>query len=182
MDKTNSYSENEIIRGCLANSRKFQRILYNKYAKMMYRVCLSYVHERDTAQDVLQDGFIKVFKNIKRYNENGSLSGWIRKIIVNTAIDYLRSKKRLNNMLEYDEQIKTHEINNEAVQNINIESILLRINKLPDGARTVFNLYALEGYTHKEIAQRLDITEGTSKSQFSRAKNMLKDMLKDYAS
>jgi RNA polymerase sigma-70 factor (ECF subfamily) len=180
MGKQEENNINEIIKGCLKNERKSQKLLYDKYAKYMYRICLGYVNDQDTAQDILQDGFIKIFKNIKNYNENGSLSGWIRKIIVNTAIDYLRSKKRLDNLLEYDDAIKCMDNNNEGVKNINIEAILLKVNKLPDGARTVFNLYALEGYSHKEIAQQLEITEGTSKSQLSRAKSILKEWLQEF--
>lgn len=180
MTDPHSYSINEIIQGCLKNKRKYQKLLYDRYARLMYRICLSYVNDRDAAQDVLQDGFIKVFKNIRHYDENGSLDGWIRKIIVNTAIDYLRSKKRLGNMLEYDDEIKSSDVKNDGIQNVNVEAILLKVNQLPDGARAVFNLYALEGYSHKEIAQQLAITEGTSKSQFNRAKRMLKDWLKEF--
>jgi RNA polymerase sigma-70 factor (ECF subfamily) len=180
MADSSSYSLSEIVEGCRRNERKFQKLLYDQYAKQMYRLCLSYIKESDAAQDVLQDGFIKVFKNIENYDDSGSMEGWIRRIIVNTAIDYLRSKKRLGNFIEYDDAIKSKEVTNDGIYTVNVESILLKVNQLPDGARAVFNLYALEGYSHKEIAKQLEITEGTSKSQFSRAKNLLKDWLKDF--
>ena len=129
------------------------------------------------AQDVLQESFIKVFKSIKDFKFDGSLEGWVRRIVVNTALDYLRQKSRLQKYITDKEDI-TKEVNEiSAIENLQIQDIINQIAKLPDGARAVFNLYALEGYTHKEIAQKLEITEGTSKSQFSRARKLLMELL-----
>ncbi len=181
MGNAGTYNESELIKGCISNNRKYQRLLYEKYARLMYNICLSYTNERASAQDVLQEGFIKVFKKIKYFKGDGSLEGWIRRIMTNTAIDHLRKKSRLHNHLEYSDHIKEDiEIKSEILDNINAESILSRVKQLPDGAKAVFNLYALEGYTHKEIAKTLNISEGTSKSQFNRAKTLLKDWLREY--
>lgn len=180
-ESASSYTDHELIKGCLNNDRKFQRLLYNKYARVMYGVCLSYTNVRASAQDILQDGFIKVFNKIQHFKNEGSLEGWIRRIITNTAIDHLRKTSRLNHHLEYNDQIKDDiVIKSEIIENINAESILSRVKQLPPGAKAIFNLYAMEGYTHKEIAKALNISEGTSKSQFNRAKSLLKEWLKEY--
>ena len=171
-------SENELIIGCIKKNRKYQELLYRKYAGKMYAVCLNYAKDRQLAQDILQDGFIKVFSKIKDFQQNGSLEGWIRRIIVNTAIDYHRKVKRYNDLLE--QEIKNEDnINSEntIIENINAEDILNHLKKLPSGARMVFNLYAVEGYSHKEISEKLNISEGTSKSQFSRARSLLQQWL-----
>jgi len=175
--KVDLYSEEEILKGCTRNKRQYQEILYRKYAKKMYGICLSYAGDRDTAQDMLQDAFIKIFKNIKDYKPTGSLEGWIRRIVSNTAIDHLRKVQRINNYISDKDAVmeETHEIS--GFENLKTQDILQQVALLPDGARTVFNLYALEGYTHKEIAQKLNITEGTSKSQFNRARKLLMSWL-----
>ena len=171
------FSEEEILKGCKANKRKFQEILYRKYAKKMYGICLSYAGVRELAQDILQDSFIKIFDKIREYRMEGSLEGWIRRIVTNTAIDHIRQRGRIQNYITDKEEIKdeVHEMN--ALQDLQTQDVLNQVAKLPDGARLVFNLYALEGYTHKEIAEKLDITEGTSKSQFNRARRILMSRL-----
>ncbi len=175
--KVDLYSEEEILKGCKKNKRQFQEILYRKYAKKMYGICLSYVGDRDLAQDVLQDSFIKIFDKIKGFNLAGSLEGWIRRIVSNTAIDYVRKQSRLQNYITEKEEIEDEVYEPNALQQLQTQDVLIQVARLPDGARVVFNLYALEGYTHKEIAQKLNITEGTSKSQFNRARKLLMSWL-----
>lgn len=171
--KVDFYSEEDILKACKKEKRFYQEILYRKYAKKMYGICLSYVSERNLAQDVLQESFIKVFEKIKDFKSKGSLEGWIRRIITNTAIDYLRSKQRMQNYISDKVEI-TEDVNEiDGYVNLKTQDILKQVSRLPDGARVVFNLYAVEGYTHKEIAKKLNITEGTSKSQFSRARKLL---------
>ena len=168
------FSEEEILKGCKANKRKYQEILYRKYAKIMYGICLSYAGDRDLAQDILQDSFIKIFNKIGEYRMEGSLQGWIRRIVTNTAIDHVRQQGRLQNYLADDKDTiieGVYEPN--ALQDLQTDDVLTQVAKLPDGARIVFNLYALEGFTHKEIAEKLNITEGTSKSQYNRARKLL---------
>jgi len=175
--KVELYSDEELLTGCIKNKRLSQELLYRKYAKKMYGICLSYASDRDMAQDILQESFIKVFKNIRNYKSEGSLEGWIRRIIVNTALDHLRQKTRLQNYIS-DKVEKIREVEDtSAIEILQTQDILNQVAKLPDGARVVFNLYALEGYTHREIAEKLEITEGTSKSQFNRARKLLMDML-----
>ena len=171
-------SEQDLVNGCIKKNRKYQELLYRKYAGKMYAVCLNYARDREIAQDILQEGYIKVFKKIKDFKQNGSLEGWIRRIIINTAIDYYRKASRYNELL--DKELKREESEfseNSIIENINADEILNYLKKLPEGARMVFNLYAVEGYSHKEIAEKLNISEGTSKSQFSRARSLLQQWL-----
>jgi RNA polymerase sigma factor (sigma-70 family) len=175
--KVDLYSEEEILKGCRKNKRQYQEILYNKYAKKMYGICLSYAGDRAMAQDMLQESFIKIFNRIKDFKQEGSLEGWIRKIVTHTAIDLLRQQKRTKNFISDNEEINESSYESDALQNLQTEDVLNQVSRLPEGARLVFNLYVLEGYTHKEIAVKLNITEGTSKSQFNRARKLLMSWL-----
>jgi len=134
---------------------------------------MSYAGDRTMAQDILQESFIKIFNKIKEFKSEGSLEGWLRRIVANTAIDHLRQKQRTQDYISDREEIKEESKEADGLENLQTQDILKQVSKLPDGARLVFNLYALEGYTHKEIAQKLNITEGTSKSQFNRARKLL---------
>lgn len=174
------YSDTELLQGCKNNDRKYQELLYRKYAKKMYGICLSYAADRSMAQDILQDGFIKVFKKIDTFREKGSLEGWIRRIITNTALDYMRQKTRTFDFIDENKEVEEEQLDNSIMEKINSDGIFRIIQQLPHGARTVFNLYAVEGYSHKEIADKLEITEGTSKSQFKRARSLLKELLRDF--
>jgi len=141
-------------------------------------VCLRYSYDYEEAQDVLQIGFIKVFNKLETYNFEGALEGWIRKIIVNTALDNIRKNKRNNESIELEKidfQLNNNEEN--GFDALNAEDLLTIIQKMPTGFRTVFNLYAIEGYSHKEIAEQLNITISTSKSQYSRARVYLQNIL-----
>ncbi len=171
------FSEEQIIRGCKKNERKAQRLLYDRYAPKMLGVCMRYAQNRHEAEDILQEGFIKIFLRIKQFENKGSFEGWIKKIIVNTAI----SNFRKNNRHYYHEEIDNISENNTRTYVPNYEftknELLQVIRELPEGYRIVFNLFAIEGYKHKEIAELLNINETTSKSQFSRAKKLIKKRL-----
>ena len=178
---TELYSEEDILKGCRQGRRHFQEMLYRRYAKKMYGVCMSYAGDRAFAQDMLQEAFVKVFRNLDNYKGAGSLEGWIRKIVVRTAIDLLRQRTGKENFFDdsiVDNSIDTQNIvYNNALPDLALKELLGFISRLPQGARLVFNLFALEGYSHKEIAHELNISEGTSKSQFNRARNILKAWL-----
>lgn len=145
----------------------------------MYAICLSYAKDRAAAQDILQDGFVKVFEKIKTYQSEGSLEGWIRRIISNTAIDHYRRKSTLNKFIEFDPQPSDHNGHNTVSDSLQAKEILEQVRKLPDGAQVIFNLYAVEGFSHKEISEKLQISEGTSKSQVNRARTLLQKLLND---
>lgn len=146
----------------------------------MFQICLSYSGDRAEAKDILQEAFIKVFTNLEKYNYKGSLGGWIKRIVTNTAIDYFRQRKRLVFLEEFPDEPEEDERGSFAFSELTTDIILYYIKKLPDGARMVFNLFAVEGLPHKEIAEKLEITEGTSKSQYKRARNLLKKWLNEY--
>ncbi len=170
---TGGLNEEVILSGCRKSDRRSQELLYRHFAKKMYAICLSYAGERPMAQDILQESFIKVFKNIKQYKNDGSLEGWIRKIVSNTAIDHIRRKKRTDEYNEVDQNDPGTHTSNAAMNIIGFNELMEQVGRLPEGARLIFNLHALDGFTHKEIAQKLEITEGTSKSQFNRARKLL---------
>lgn len=170
----NSYEE--LIRNCLLQDRKSQEILYHTFSKKMYGVCLGYAKDKDEAKDILQEGFIKVFTNLKNYTSKGNFEGWIRRIIVNTAIDHYRKSSNANTSVNI-ENVPDIQTSCSVLEAMGAKELLVLIHKLPEGARVIFNLYVVEGYTHKEIAEIMDISEGTSKSQFSRGKQLLQGWL-----
>jgi len=168
--------ESILIKGCIRGDRKSQEAVYRKYANKLYAVCLSYSNDKASAQDILQEGFLKIFGKIKMFDQKGSFEGWIRRIIVNTAIDHLRREQRIHIYAGYDESEYLAE-NPNVYENLNLERILGFVRKLPEGARIILNLFAVEGYSHKEIPEKLSISVGTSKSQFNRARNLLQQMI-----
>jgi RNA polymerase sigma factor (sigma-70 family) len=165
--------EHNVISGCQENDRRSQALLYKHFATRMYPICLSYAADRPGAQDILQEAFIKVFTNIGDYKNNGSLEGWIRRIVTNTAIDHYRKNRRTVNLISCDTHEPDLHVLNPAIKTMGFNELLEQVERLPDGARMIFNLHALDGYSHKEIAKELNITEGTSKSQFNRARKLL---------
>lgn len=180
MDNSLNKEDRFIIKGCLENDRRSQKLLYRKYFKVMLRICLSYSGDKDEAKDILQDAFVKVFTSLDKYGFKGSLEGWIRRIVTNTAIDHFRSKKRLVFKDEFTDEPEDEETDFLESDEISTDLILFYIKQLPDGARVVFNLYAVEGMTHKEISHKLGINEGTSKSQYKRARTLLKKRINEY--
>ena len=169
----------ELISGCAKGERRCQQRIYEMMYGKMLGVCMRYTRDKDEAKDVLQDGFIKVYANIKHYNGKGSFEGWIRRIVVNTAIDYFRKNRSVNVTVDSDYVTK---IGDEPVEqeeegiysNIKTDDIVREIQRLSPAYQTVFNLYVVEGYTHKEIADKLGISVGTSKSNLAKAKINLK--------
>lgn len=170
-------SESELVRRCIANERAYQELLYRRYADQMYAVCLSYNRDEDAACDILQEGFIKVFRKLEQFKFDSSLKGWIRRIIVNTALDHYRKQKRHEEKLESYTQVATNVSVGNVIDTIHAQELIELVNDLPQRAAIVLKLYAIEGYNHKEIAQKLAITEGTSKSQLHRARVLLKQLL-----
>ncbi|MFA8301364.1 MAG: RNA polymerase sigma factor [Hyphomicrobiales bacterium] len=173
------YTEKELIEGCLSNNRKCQHAFYSKFSMKMYGVCLRYAKDEDEAKDILQEAFIKIFKSLQDFKGNGSLEGWVRRTIINTSINYYRKNLKFSNNvdLEYAESYESH--TDDALSEITTKEVQEVISDLPDGYRMVFNLNAVEGYTHKEIGEMLDISENTSKSQLSRARNVLKNRMEE---
>jgi RNA polymerase sigma factor (sigma-70 family) len=167
------FNQERVLTGCIKNDRRMQELLYRHFAGKMYAVCLSYTGDRPVAQDILQESFVKVFRNIKKYNNDGSLEGWIRKIVTNTAIDHLRKKKVTREYIDNEPSDPEFQTYNTAIRIMGFNELMEQIKRLPEGARLVFNLHAVDGYSHKEIASQLNITEGTSKSQFNRARKLL---------
>src|ERR1700722_2906257 len=175
-----NYTESDIIQGCVNGERKFQQILYNTFSGKMFSVCLRYSNEYNSAQDLLQEGFVKVFRNIEKFRSEGSFEGWVRRIFVNTAIEHYR--KQVNMYALHDSEVKYYEYYEEnALETLKHQDIMKMIQKLSDGYRTVFNLYVVEGYSHKEIGDMLGISEGTSKSQLARARYLLQRMIMENA-
>ncbi|MCB0638390.1 MAG: RNA polymerase sigma factor [Lewinella sp.] len=169
-------TEAALIQACKANDRQAQQQLYERFSPVMFGVCLRYVSRREDAEDVLVEAFFKVFDNLDQFQGNGSFEGWIRRIVVNEALMFLRKKHALKNAYEIQEHFdlpdQPHIVNDLATQDI-----LGLLAQLPNGYRTVFNLYVLEGYKHREIAEMLDISINTSKSQLILAKKRLRELL-----
>jgi RNA polymerase sigma-70 factor (ECF subfamily) len=171
--------ESDLISGCIDGDRRMQEELYRRFSPRMYAVCLRYAGSAEEAEDILQEGFIKVFKKLNTFRKEGSFEGWIRRIFVNTAIEHFRRKKYLQPVTEKEEN--TIEGSYLSVLDTLAErDIMELVQQLSPGYRTVFNMYVVEGYTHKEIGDMLGISEGTSKSQLSRAKVILQDMVKKF--
>lgn len=170
-------NEEHLVTQCLKKDREAQRLLYRTYAGKMYGVCLRYVKDRTGADDILQEGFIKVFEKLNTFKLQGSLEGWIRRIMVNTAINFIKKNVIYYADVDSENLGNAELIEDEAVSRLSVEELVKLIGELPDGKRTVFNLYAYEGYSHKEIATILNISESTSKSQYAKAKKMLQERL-----
>lgn len=163
-------SEKELIQACIRGERVAQKQLYEKFAGKLYAISLRYMKSRDEAADVLQDAFVKIFDGLHTFRFDCPLEMWLRRIAINTALTAL-GKRKINYDLESYEFASTEE--NLGLDALDYASLLQMVNNLPDGCKTVFNLYAIEGFKHQEIALMLGISEGTSKSQFSRARSLL---------
>ncbi len=167
------YDPEELVRACGKGKAAAQKQLYEQYERPMMALCARYIPQQQEAEDVLMQGFVKVFQKIDSYKFEGSFEGWLRRVFVNECLMHLRKKTHLTASLEQAEgQMATVSAVLEA------DELLALVQALPTGYRTVFNLYAIEGYSHQEIAQQLGISEGTSKSQLSKARQMLQSRLK----
>lgn len=162
-----------LIKNCLKGKAAAQKQLYDEYASAMLGVCYRYTKSLEDAEDVLQDGFVRVFTFLQQYNDEGELGAWIRKIMVNTALNYLKKSKKYQHDLLFD-NAELHVITNENPEILlNAKELAGLIRQLPTGYQTIFNLYAIEGFSHVEIGQMLGISENTSRSQYMRARHLL---------
>lgn len=173
--------EQKIIEQAIANNRHAQHQLYTKFAPKMLGVCRQYIKDLQLAEDVMITGFMKVFLNLSNFENKGSFEGWIRRIMINECISFIRVKKEVKFM---DDEYYVEDSYNAIESQFSLDDLQFLIDSLPDGYKMIFNLYVIEGYKHQEIAQMLGITEGTSKSQLSRAREILQSQiqkLKNYS-
>ncbi|MEN9997620.1 MAG: hypothetical protein RI922_610 [Bacteroidota bacterium] len=166
-----------LIIECVNGNPRAQRLLFDKFARKMFSVCLRYAKNEEQAEDVLQDGFVKVFGKLKDFKSEGSLEGWIRRIMVNTALDQIRKNNKQLGDTNIDDVGYKIENNDFIVENMMAEDLMKMVQAMPDGYKVVFNMFAIEGYSHSEIADTLGISENTSKSQYSRARAYLRERL-----
>ena len=165
-------NERELVQGCLDGDRRSQESLYTRYARRMYAVCLRYARHELEAQDLMQEGFIRVFEKLHAFRMEGSLEGWVRRIMVHTAINHYRKKSFQMERFGLEHLPETP-VPSSAVGDLGEQELMALIAELPDGYRHVFNLYAIEGYDHSEIAVMLGCGESTSRSQLSKARSFL---------
>ena len=170
-------TDEQLVEGCKNKNAIAQKYLYDKFSRKMMGICLRYCDNEDEAQDILQNGFILVFDHIQDYKGSGTLEGWIKKIMVNTALSSIRKNKKFRQNIELGEVEFMLPSYNQTNEGIKTKDLLKMIQSLPYGSRTIFNLRAIEGYSHIEIANMLNISEGTSKSQYSRARGQLQKMI-----
>jgi len=175
--------DESIIEGCIAGKRSAQNALYRKFSAMMLSVCMRYAQNRDEAEDILQEAFIKIFHNIATFRGEGSFEGWMKRIMINHALNHYRKNKKMPFHKDIDEINEQEILNKEDISGhhepVSAEILLSLIKLLPQGYRMVFNLYVFEEYTHKEIAKELNISENTSKTQLLKARRMLRRRLSE---
>ncbi len=172
------FSEDELIEGCIRGDRHHQRRLYELFSRRMFVVCMRYAKSRLEAEDVLQEAFIKVFENIKDFRRDCPLEGWIKRIVINTALNQNRSKLYMFPAVDVEE-VQDAITSNTSLSDLNFKELLEMIQQLAPRYQVIFNLYAIEGYQHNEISTMLGISEGTSKSQYARARAILRQMIED---
>lgn len=168
-------NDNQLIKQSLQNNRKAQKLLYEKFSPKMLSLCVYYIKDLHQSEEVMLSGFFKVFTKLKQFSNQGSFEGWIRKIMVFECISYLRKK----NQLIFTDEIENYEsiVENEVELTIAVEELQNYISELSEGCRVVFNMYVIEGYKHAEIAEMLNVTVGTTKTQLSRARKALQGMI-----
>jgi len=170
-------TEEVLLRGCLSKDPLAQQELYQRYSPKMLSVCYRYAKSREDAEDMLQEGFIKIFTQINQFEHRGSLEGWMLRTVVHTCINHLKKYKKFNDQVDLIHAGNLVSNEDHLPGMLQAKQIIECIRQLPIGYRTVLNLYAIEGYSHKEIGKLLDIEESTSRSQYTRAKNILEDIL-----
>ena len=170
-----TYSEKEIVAGCADNQRFFQEKLYRQFFPAMMQMCLRYTNDRDKAMEIVNNGFLRVFKKINTFQFKGSLEGWIRKLVYHAMADYFRANQKYIHFLVFEDHDES--IPEVATSNMYFEDILRLVQSLPPATQQVFQLYAIEGYRHPEIAQQLHISVGTSKWHLSEARKKLKALI-----
>ena len=169
----------QLLKKLKKNEKKAQKRLYDQYSSLMLGICMRYTRDRSEAEDVLQEGFLKIFVNINQYSGKGSFEGWMKRIMVNTAITFYNQNLKHHHHKDIDEIHETIDDQKSCDSEFTHDELLNVIKELPDGYRMVFNMYAVEGYKHKEIAEMLGVDVNTSKSQYSRAKKMIQRKLHD---
>ena len=172
-------TDKQLVRACLKGDLKAQKQLYVIYASRMKGICIRYAYNHEQAEDMLQEAFIRVFTKMHMYKSDGPLGAWIRRIVVNTAAEIYRKEKKFLENSEIEGKEYEFRLNDFIIEQLAADDLLEKIQKLPDGYRVVFNLYAIEGYSHKEIAEQLNISENTSKSQYSRARAAIRKMIEN---
>ena len=168
----------DTIQAAIAGQRQAQEALYVHFSPKMFGICLRYASDYHSAEDILQEGFVKVFNNLDRFRGEGSFEGWMKRIFINTSIEFYRKSINKRNTVEID-SVYDQGFDSLALDRLAAKDLIQVIQKLPTGYRTVFNLYGIEGYTHKEIGKMLGISEGTSKSQLARARESIQRMIRD---
>ncbi len=171
-------TEKQLIKRCCQNDRAAQQALYELYAPKMLGLCVRYVKDREVAQDLMHDGFITIFAKVGDFRQEGSFEGWMRRIFVNTVLGYLRRNRVLDFAVPVDENVALESGLPSALETIQARELMQCVDTLPDGYRLVLNLFAVEGYSHREVATMLGISEGTSRSQYARAKGYLQKQMK----
>ncbi|MEO0474087.1 MAG: RNA polymerase sigma factor [Bacteroidota bacterium] len=170
------YTEDQIVQGCIDGGRKYQKLLYERYYGSMMVVCMRYTNDREEARDVLHEGFMKVFRNLHKFSRGTNLGAWIRRIMINTSIDHYRKSSKRPNLVEINHAVHETDVQ-DIVAELEAKEILKMVQKLSPAYRTVFNLYVIEGYSHKEVGEALGISEGTSKSNLAKARAKLQQMV-----
>ncbi len=176
------YNELEIIKGCQENNRVFQEQLYQRYYSLLLKICMRYAKSVEDAEQLLNDGFLRIFRSIEGFKHIGSFEGWMKRIVVNSCLDYLKSKQLKNSLqISYAASISEQTaitLPTEAIKTLEFKELISMIQELPAISKTVFNLYIFDGYSHKEIAALLDISEGTSSWHLHHARNLLQKRIK----
>jgi RNA polymerase sigma factor (sigma-70 family) len=168
--------EKELIDGCAKGERASQKALYDRYCRKMMVFCLRYSKSKAEAEDILQEGFLKIFKNLSQFRSESRLDTWMTRIMINTALNHQRQKLYMLPMVDVTE-LNLPESEEVSLAGFHLSELIQMIQSLPDGCRIIFNLFAIEGYSHKEIGEMLEVSEGTSKSQYNRAKMLLRGKL-----
>lgn len=175
MKETNTLED--VVRGCQVGDRKCQEMLYKSTSSKMLGICMRYARDQFEAEDMMQTGFVKVFKKLNDFRWEGSFEGWMRRIMVHTSIEFYRKNIRTLNVVDISETLSTEAVTDFDMSSINVKDLMRLIQNLSPGYRLVFNMYAIEGYSHREIGEQLGISEGASKSQLSRARAILKSQV-----
>ena len=172
-------TEDELIKACLQNNQRAQKVLFDTHSPRLMGVCLRYAKDRDEAQDMLQDGFIKIFQKLDAYSGEGAFGGWLHRLMVNTCLDQIRKNSKFAYSIEIEKAEFELNDSEDAISKMRTQELLQLIQQLPEGYRMVFNMFAIEGYGHKEIAEILGIAESTSKSQYRKAKIWLQKAIEN---
>ena len=169
--------EESLIAGCIKGNQMAQKALFDSFSPKFFALCLRYMRSTDDAEDVLQEGMVKIFTKLPEYKGKGSFEGWMRRIIVNTCLDQIRKNQKLKLDVSIDKEEYKLSMNANILENMSANELIEEIKKMPPGYRVVFNMFAVEGYSHQEIAEKLGVKESTSKSQYLRARAYLKERI-----